>query len=113
MKLFTPQIFCLGAAMLPLAATSPDSAVAATSDRQVSGKFDFTEFSKLERSIDLLARQAQGSVVCTLTSFHLGQSCGEILPTSYLYIFLIALSQKEIPVSWPLMSCTSFVLSSR
>ncbi|KAJ5531982.1 hypothetical protein N7494_008534 [Penicillium frequentans] len=75
MKLFTPQIVCLGAAMLPLAATSSDSAAAAISDRPVSGKSNFTGLAKAERSIDFRARQAQGSVVCTLTSFHLGQSC--------------------------------------
>lgn len=113
MKLLTPQVFCLGATMLPLAATSPDSAVAAISDRRVSRKFMFTELAKVERSTDNLARQAQGSVVCTLTSFHLGQSCRELLPAFFSYIFLTALLQKELPVSWPLMSCTSFVLSSQ
>ncbi|KAJ5810644.1 uncharacterized protein N7503_002862 [Penicillium pulvis] len=75
MKLFTTQIFCLGAAMLPLAATSPDSAVAAIFDRRVSEKFNPTGPAKVERFIELRARQAQGSVVCTLTSFHLGQYC--------------------------------------
>lgn len=79
MKLFTPHTFCLGAAMLPLAATSLDSAVVAISDRLESGNFNATELAKVEEFINFLARQAQGSVVCTLSSFHLGQACRKIL----------------------------------
>ncbi|KAJ6084576.1 hypothetical protein N7486_011376 [Penicillium sp. IBT 16267x] len=75
MKLFRPRIFCLGAAMLPLAATSPDSAVAAITDTLGSGNFNATELAKAERFNDFRARQAQGSVVCTLAYFHLGQAC--------------------------------------
>ena len=81
MKLFIPQTFCLGAAMLPLAASSLDSAVVAISDRLESGKFNASELAEVEEFIDFLTRQAQGSVVCTLSSFHLGQACRKTLLT--------------------------------
>ncbi|KAJ5658974.1 hypothetical protein N7507_005425 [Penicillium longicatenatum] len=87
MKLFTPQMLYLGAAMLPLAATTPDSTVVAISDRLASAHFNSSELAKVEKFIDVLARQAQGSVVCTLESFHLGQDCREIFTACHSNIF--------------------------
>lgn len=110
MKLFTPQIFCLATAILPLAATSLDSAVAAISNRLVSGNFNATELAKVDKFIDFLARQAQGSVICTLSSFHLGQACREILRACFP-TFSNCLLQRELPAFCIPMSYTSFVLS--
>jgi hypothetical protein len=110
MKFFTPQMFYLGAAMLPLAATTPDPTAVAISDKLASAHFKVTELAKVEKFIDFLARQAEVSVICTLESFHLGQDCREIFPACHSNLFN-DIKQMDLPVFWPPMSCILCVLS--
>ncbi|KAJ5707899.1 hypothetical protein N7488_007700 [Penicillium malachiteum] len=76
------QILPIAAFLIPFASTSADPALEALTARLAAGKLSGEDYDKMESFIDGLERskmQPLTSVICRLSSFHLGQSCSESL----------------------------------